>query len=83
MRPATELVKRARAFQSAISLRVNERIADARSILAVVLLCAAFGTVVDLEVSGDDEDEALAAMTAVFEPDAGETEGRGHRAASM
>lgn len=77
MRPATELVKLAMTFQSSISLKFNERLADARSILAVVLLCAAFGSVVDLEVSGDDEEEALAAMTAVFEADARKTAGGG------
>ncbi|MCP5520390.1 MAG: HPr family phosphocarrier protein [Verrucomicrobiales bacterium] len=67
LRPATRLVERAKAFQSTICLKVNERLADGRSILAVLLLCATFGSVVDLEVSGEDEDQALAAVTAVFE----------------
>ncbi len=68
LRPAAKLVKCARIFQSSISLKVNDRLADARSILAVMLLCATFGAVVDLEASGTDEAEALAAVTAVFEP---------------
>jgi phosphotransferase system HPr (HPr) family protein len=78
LRPATRLVGCAKAFRSSICLKVNERLADGRSILAILLLCATFGTVVDLEVAGEDEVQALVAVTAVFEtddPDAGEDTG--------
>ena len=68
-RPAARLVRRALAFQSSVSLKVGQRIADARSILAVLLLCATFGTVLDIEVSGSDEEQALAAITSLFESD--------------
>lgn len=79
MRPAAKLVTRAMAFQSTISLRLNERLADARSILAVLLLSAGFGAVMDLEVSGDDEEEALASLTEFFEAEAVDSDGDGRR----
>ena len=69
LRPATKLVKSALSFQSTISLKSNGRTADARSILAVLLLCATLGSVLELEASGADEDQALAAITSVFESD--------------
>jgi phosphotransferase system HPr (HPr) family protein len=80
MRPATKLVKSALSYQSSILLKVNERIADARSIFAVLLLSATFGTVVELEVAGDDEEQALAAITLVFELESTESEDGGEGA---
>jgi phosphotransferase system HPr (HPr) family protein len=66
-------VQCARTFQSSIALRVGHRAADARSIIAILLLCATAGTVVDLEVIGTDEEPALAAMIAVFESEDAES----------
>jgi phosphocarrier protein HPr len=66
-RPAAKLVKLALSFQSTIFLNANERVADARSILGVLLLCASLGTVIDLEVSGEDEETALATIAWEFE----------------
>ena len=42
--------------------------ADARSIISIMLLCAALGTVIDVEASGDDEDIALQAVQNAFVP---------------
>lgn len=67
MRPATVLVKCARTFQSSISLKLNGRIADARSIIAIMLLSASFGNALDLEITGPDEDDAAEAIAAVFD----------------
>jgi phosphocarrier protein len=72
LRLAARLVKRARSFQSRIFLKVGQQVADARSIVMILLLCGSVGTVVDVEVSGNDEDEALAAIESVLasgEPD--------------
>lgn len=41
--------------------------ADARSLLSLLLLCATCGTVVDLEVTGEDEDQAHAALASALE----------------
>lgn len=66
LRPATRLVRLAQKFHSTISLQANGRIADARSILNVLLLCAALGTVIDVEASGIDEEQALQAVESAF-----------------
>jgi len=44
-------------------------VADARSILAILLLCAVVGTVVEFEINGEDEDAVLTAITSVFDPE--------------
>lgn len=69
LRPAGQLVALARAFQSSIRIRVEERVADARSVVSLLLLCATLGTVLEIEVAGDDEDAALAAVMSVFGSD--------------
>jgi len=66
LRPASRLVSLAKASKSAICLKVGAKVADARSVLAILLLCANVGTVVDLEINGDDEDIVLTAVTRVF-----------------
>jgi phosphotransferase system HPr (HPr) family protein len=66
IRPAARLVRLAQNFRSSIVLRANGRIADARSILSVMLLCAALGTVIDVEASGADEELALRAVENAF-----------------
>ena len=69
LRPAARLGQLAKVSQSAIWLKVGAKVADARSILALLLLCAAAGTVVDLEISGEDEEKTLTSITRIFEPE--------------
>ena len=66
LRPASRLVRLAKASKSAIWLKVGDKVADARSILAILLLCAAAGTVIELEINGEDEDAVLTSITSVF-----------------
>jgi len=40
--------------------------ADARSIIAIMLLCASLGTTLDFEISGDDEDAVVASVSEMF-----------------
>src|SRR5436190_513158 len=67
--PASRLVRLAKASKSVISLQVGERVADARSILAVLLLCAASGMVINFQVAGEDEDAVLSSITGLFDYD--------------
>ena len=69
LRPAARLVAVAKASKSAVLLKVGAKVADARSVLAVLLLCATVGSVVDLEVEGDDEEIVLNSVTRVFDSD--------------
>ena len=40
--------------------------ADARSIISLLLLCATVGTLIDIEVHGEDEDAAISAIEQLF-----------------
>jgi phosphotransferase system HPr (HPr) family protein len=66
LRPAIKLVQVARQFRSTIHLSCGEKIADLRSILSVMMLCAAMGTGLDVEVVGEDEQDAAQAIEQVF-----------------
>jgi phosphotransferase system HPr (HPr) family protein len=56
----------ARRFRSNIFLRCGERMADLRSVLSILTLCAAMGTTLDVRAAGDDERDAVAALEAMF-----------------
>ena len=71
LRVAADLVRRAQEFRSSINLKVKEQVADAGSIFSVLMLCATLGAVVDIEVSGEDEEAAFDAVASIFQvPDA-------------
>ena len=59
LRPAARLVRLARGFRSSIVLKYGSRMADLRSILSVISLCAVMGTTLDVEATGVDEQEAI------------------------
>ncbi len=67
MRPASRVVAVVRTFHSTVRLRLGNSVAEASSMLSLVALCASLNAVVDVEVSGDDELEALQAVAACFE----------------
>jgi phosphocarrier protein HPr len=61
-RPAGLFVKTAMKFQSRVSVGVDGKVADAKSILAVLALGALGGTVLRLRAEGDDAPAALDAL---------------------
>lgn len=67
MRPAARLVQVARRFHSRIIIRIGSRVADARSIMSIMILAASLGAVLDVEASGDDEQEAVQAVQNYFD----------------
>jgi len=67
-RVAARVVKVAGRFRSRIVLTVGERRASARSIMAVLMLAAAMGATVRVEIEGPDEVAALEAVSAVLAP---------------
>ena len=71
-RAAAKLVHMASEFQSDVLLISNGEAVDAKSILGVLLLAAAQGMTVTLRVSGPDEQEAMAALTALIASKFGE-----------
>lgn len=65
-RPAGELVKTAKEFQSEIILEANGKKASARKIMAVMAMGIKKGQTVTVSIDGADEDAASAAMEAFF-----------------
>jgi phosphocarrier protein HPr len=63
-RPAANFVKTAMRFRSRVSVDVNGKTADAKSILAVLALGAKGGTSLRLNAEGDDAGAALDALAA-------------------
>jgi len=62
-RAAAKLVSLASTFASDIQLEREGRSVNAKSIMGVMMLAASQGTVLKLRVDGNDEHEALRALT--------------------
>lgn len=62
-RAAAKFVSTAATFGSTISITANGQTVDGKSIMAVMMLAASKGTEIELECIGDDENEALTAIT--------------------
>lgn len=57
-RPASQLVAKAQEFNSAITLRMDDRSVDAKRILGVMGFGAKHGDSIEVSVDGDDETAA-------------------------
>jgi phosphocarrier protein HPr len=66
-RLAAQIVHLASRFSCSVSLAFRGRTADARNVLAVMLLAAGVGSTILIEASGPDEDEALDALKSLIE----------------
>jgi len=64
-RAAAKLVETVAPFQASVRIGRGERLVDARSIMALLMLGAGQGSVLQLHVSGDDADNALAAVQSL------------------
>ncbi len=73
-RAAAKLTQLASKYKSEIFItRASQRV-NAKSIMGVMMLAAGKGITVHLEAEGDDADEALAQIQALFENKFGEAE---------
>jgi phosphocarrier protein len=66
-RAAARFVHEASTFVSRIRVGRGERVMDGKSIMGLLLLSAAFGTVITITAEGDDEVAAIEALTALAE----------------
>ena len=73
-RASAKLTQAAGQFQSAIWITRNQRRVNAKSIMGVMMLAAAKGSVIQLEADGLDEQAAMTTMVALFEAKFGEHE---------
>jgi phosphocarrier protein HPr len=71
-RAAVKLVSLCSRYGSDVVLFANGRRANARHLIAVMLLSAGMGASVSIEVSGPDEIEAMAAVTRLISGGFGE-----------
>ena len=62
-RPAATFVRTALRFRSRMTVALDGKVADAKSILAVLALGAVGGTVLRLSAEGEDAPDALAALS--------------------
>lgn len=73
-RASAKLTKLAGSFQSDVFLTRNDRRVNAKSIMGVMMLAAGLGAVVEVEVSGPDEQAAMVALTALINDKFGEVQ---------
>lgn len=66
-RPASMIAKCASRYSSEIMMNKSGEITDCRSILGIMTLSAAKGTLLTLTAEGEDEAEALDAIAELFE----------------
>lgn len=65
-RAAAKLVGTATQFRCEVRLGFPGRMVDGKNIMAVMMLAACQGTPLNLELHGDDAQDALAALTDLF-----------------
>jgi phosphocarrier protein HPr len=73
-RAAAKFVTCASGFTSDISVERNGRRVNGKSIMGIMTLAAARGTSIRVEVRGDDEETAMAALAALVADRFGEGE---------
>jgi phosphocarrier protein HPr len=71
-RPAAEIVKLAAKYRSEITISRDGTEVNGKSIMGVMMLAAAKGTVIVVEADGDDEDKAITALVQLIESGFGE-----------
>jgi phosphocarrier protein len=66
-RAAAKFVACTSAFSSSIHAGKDGQLVDGKSIMSVMMLAAGKGTVLDLQVEGNDEQAALEALKSLIE----------------
>ena len=72
LRPAGLFCKTAVEYQSNITFRVRNTIANAKSVLSVLGACVKCGDELEISCDGVDEEEALRGMVEIIESGLGE-----------
>ncbi len=71
-RAAAKLAKLAATFKSEVTVLRNDMSVSARSIMGLMMLAAAKGSEIEVQVRGPDADAALSAVVALIEGGFGE-----------
>ena len=74
-RASSKFIRIARQFRCNIEIGIQDgELVDAKSIMNVLTLAADKGTVLSMRVSGEDEDDAIEALTSMVTDRFGEAE---------
>jgi phosphocarrier protein len=73
-RASAKFTKLAGTFRSDVFMARGERSVNAKSIMGVMMLAAGLGSVVQIEVSGEDEQSAMDSLLALINDKFGESE---------
>ena len=73
-RAAAKFVSCASSFSSRVKAGTDGKLVDGKSIMSVMMLAAGKGTELELQISGADEDAALAALCKLIADRFGEPE---------
>ncbi len=71
-RASAKLTKLAGSFSSDVYLSRNNRRVNAKSIMGVMMLAAGLGSTVEIEIDGEDETAAMAALRELIDDRFGE-----------
>lgn len=69
LRAAGRIVKLTKTFSSLVTIRYNGKVANAKSIMGLASLAAEFGTEVEIEIDGPDEDSVAPLMIKLISVD--------------
>lgn len=73
-RAAAKLVSTAARFESEVMIDFANQSADAKSIMSIMMLAAAKGSLLTINCDGDDEQNAMTALTTLIDDLFGEDE---------
>lgn len=73
-RAAAKLVETVSAYRSSVRIGRGERLVDARSIMALLMLGAGQGSRLRLHIDGEDADQALSGISELIQNRFGEAE---------
>jgi phosphocarrier protein HPr len=65
--PSSQIVQLAQKFSCQFLIRKGDRVVDGKSMLDLLTLAAEHGESLQLEASGDDAEQAVAAIAGLFE----------------
>lgn len=65
-RAASKLTRLASSFRSDVTLHKDGQVANAKSIMGVLLLCGSCGSVIEVSATGEDAEQAIEAIGALI-----------------
>ncbi|MFQ3226583.1 MAG: phosphocarrier protein HPr [Lentimonas sp.] len=69
LRPAAKLVRVGQDAKSSVVIKSGGQIANIKSIMSILMLCATMGTTLTIEAHGEDEQEVTRAIATLFSGD--------------